>query len=175
VVGLVVERARALCLRGAVDTEPVVKALREATSHARRAALVGVLEGTFVGRALAPIAEPEAALDVDLEESLLEARAEIARGLQAIRVGATLSTFLGFVGAAIELTWIHAGDHGLLALDPSRVTAMGMNGAALSIALGVGGSSFALGSWMTLRGQGRRLAGECERVVDRARPKAPGR
>lgn len=169
-VALVIERLRALCLRGAVDVEPVLQALRAASGIEQRRSLVGSIAGTFVGKAIAPLADPDAALDVDLEESLVDARSEITRNLQAIRVGATLCTFLGFVGAAIELTWIHAGDHGLLGLDPSRVTAAGMNGAALSIALGVGGSSFALGSWMALRGQAKRLAGECERVVDRVRP-----
>ncbi|MDQ3037067.1 MAG: hypothetical protein M3Y87_32030 [Myxococcota bacterium] len=168
---LVVERVRALCFRGPVDVEPVLKAFRASPALEHRRALVEALEGTYVGRAIAPIAgDGDSALDVDVEESLLDARGEIARGLQAIRIGATVSTFLGFVGAAIELTWIHAGDHGLLGLDPSRVTAMGMNAAALSIALGVGGSSFALGSWMTLRAQAKRLVGECERTIDRIRP-----
>jgi hypothetical protein len=166
----VIERLRALCVRGPVDAEAVTKALRAAAGDAQRASVARAIAGTFVGRAIAPLDDPDAVLDVDLEESLLDTRTEITRNLQAIRVGATLCTFLGFVGAAIELTWIHAGDHGLMGLDPSRVTAAGMNGAALSIALGVGGSSFALGSWMTLRAHAKRLAEECERVVDRVRP-----
>lgn len=167
-------QVRALCFRGPVDLEPLLAALRRAAGEGDRRAIAQAIAGTFVGRAIAPItgdpAEREDPLDVALEESLLEARSEIVRGLAALRIGGTLSTFLGFLGAAIALTWIHAGDHGLLGLDPSRVTAVGTNGAALSIALGVGGSSFAIGAWMTLRGQARRLTSECERAVDRVRP-----
>ncbi len=128
------------------------------------------IQETFLGRVLGTFTSSEAAfVDVDLEESLVDARQSIERGLGALRIGANVSTFLGFVGVAIELSWIYAGDHGLLALDPRRIAALGMNGAALSIALGVGGSSFALGSWMALRAQATRLVRECERVADRVR------
>ncbi|AKF06444.1 hypothetical protein [Sandaracinus amylolyticus] len=168
-VALVVERLRALCVSGPVDVDPLVKALRSAPEETRPA-IVDAIAGTFVGRALAPLWRADArSIDVELEESLADARAAITSRLQAIRIGATLSTFLGFVGAAIALSWVHSGDHGLLALDPRRVSAIGLSHAALSIALGVGGSSFALGSWMTLRAHARRLIDECDRAVDRAR------
>jgi hypothetical protein len=107
--------------------------------------------------------------DVALEEGLEDARRGITDRLAWLRIGATVSSFLGMVGAAIELGWVYAGDHGLLGLDPSRVQAIGFGRAALSIALGVGGSSFGLGAWLTLRGFARRLVQDCERAVERLR------
>ena len=155
---------------GPVDVDPVIRALRDAGTLDRRGAVLAAIGRTFVGAVLAPLTSSEAATrDVDLEETLADARAAIVARLQAIRIGGTFSTFLGFVGAAIAFGWVQSGDHGLLALDPRRVSAIGMNGAALSIALGVGGSSFALGSWATLRGHARRLIGECDRPVEPAR------
>lgn len=169
-VALVAERVRALCFVGPVDVEPVLRALGDAKLADRRGAVVAAIGQTFVGAVLRPMTSSEPAMrEVELEEALADAKSAVVARLQAIRVGGTLSTFLGFVGAAIAFGWVQSGDHGLLALDPRRVTAMGMNGAALSIALGVGGSSFALGSWVTLRGHARRLIGECERAVERAR------
>lgn len=169
-VALVAERVRALCFSGPVDVDPVVRALSDAGTLERRGTVLAAIAHTFVGSVLAPITGSEPATrDVDLEEALVDAKAAIVARLQVIRVGGTLSTFLGFVGAAIAFGWVQSGDHGLLALDPRRVSAIGMNGAALSIALGVGGSSFALGSWITLRAHARRLIGECDRAVERAR------
>jgi hypothetical protein len=173
-VTLVIERVRALCFRGPIDPEPVIGILSRTSGREERRTILEAIQETFVGKVLSPFGSPAISVDVDLEESLIEARQAIERGLGALRIGANMSTFFGFVGVAIELSWIYAGDHGLLALDPRRVAAIGMNGAALSIAIGVGGSSFALGSWMALRAQATRLVHECERVVDRARGQLRG-
>lgn len=169
-MALVVERVRTLCFRAPVDPELVMGALPPGATSSDQRRVLDAIRSTLVGQVLAPLESPDvAAVDVALEEALLDVRAVIERGMGALRIGASLSTFLGFAGAAIEMSWIYTGDHGLLGLDPRRVAALGMNGAALSIALGIGGSSFALGSWMALRAQATRLVRECERVVDRAR------
>jgi hypothetical protein len=174
IAGLVLERIRVLCWRGPVDVEPVVSAMRALPREEARRLLVR-LEGTFVARVLWPIVEEAERGDreVALEEALVDAKHAIVDRLAWIRVAGTLSTFLGFVGAAYELGWVYTGDHGLLGLDPARVAAIGMGHAMMSIALGIGGSSFALGSWAALRPRARTLVAECERVVDRLRALGP--
>jgi hypothetical protein len=168
---VVVERVRALFFRGPVDVEPLVRAVEELPRD-RAAALLAELDA-FAARAMAAALEaPDRDREIVREEALADAKEAIQARLQAVRVAATLSSFLGFVGAAIELAWVHSGDHGLLGLDPTRVAALGTSRAAISIALGVAGSSFALGAWMALRKQATRLVGECERAVDRRAPAA---
>ena len=169
IVGLVAERVRALAGRGPADVEPLLRLVRGAPPDQALATLAS-LRGAFVAHAIAPwLAASPADRDVALEEALHEARAAIVARLMAIRIGASVSALLGFVGAAMELAWISSGDHGLLDLDPRRLAAIGASRAALSISLGVGGSTLALGAWMALRKQAARLVRECETAVDRLR------
>ena len=125
----------------------------------------------FVARALAPwVLEAPADRDVATEEALVDAKRAIVGRVQWLRIGGTLASLTGFVGAAIALGSIYYGDHqGLEALDPVRMQRRALAEAAMAIALGMGGSVFALGAWAALRVHARRLVSECDRAVDRLR------
>lgn len=165
--GTVIERVLAIAVHGPIDGDAFVRGLKSAP-EARRRVWVERAGRAFVARACAPYALAGAdERDVELEEALLDAERAVIARLQWIRIGASISTLFGFIGAAIPLGSLHYGEHGLAALDPHRLERAAMAEAAISIALGVGGSSFALGSWLTLRGLARTLISECARAVDR--------
>lgn len=164
---LIAERVWTLCWVGCVDADALLRHLPHRAADALKA-----VPGTFVAQTLQPLLDQTltpSEREVSIEEALIDARNAILVRLMWIRIGATFSTFLGLVGTALYLGWMVAGDHGLLGLDPTRVAARGLNGAAMSLALGVGGSSLGLGTWMALRPYATRLVGECERAADRVR------
>jgi biopolymer transport protein ExbB/TolQ len=166
IAALVVERVRALCVRAPLDVEPFLRAILDLSAEDARD-VVARAEGTLVARTIAPALEsPPGEVDVNLEEGLALARQEATRGLSLLRVAATGSSFLGLVGAAVEIGWIGYGEHGLLGLDPTRLASIGLQNAMMSMALGVGGSSFALGCWHVLRGHARGLVHDCEKAVE---------
>lgn len=185
VVGLVIERLRALCFRGAID------------AAALRRALVRLLRAGRIDRArdLARAARPSlcveplwALLDPELsddermgemDERLMDLEVRATGRLRTLRIAGSIASALGFLGAAIEIHWIFTGDHGLMRLQAGLVESIGMSRAFLSIAIGVATSSFALGSWSVLRkhareavAEGRRLLSSVEDVLERTSSRA---
>ncbi len=161
VVALVVERLRALCFRGAIDAAAIRHALMRLLSanrveDARRLAL-GVRPALAIEPALA-LLDPEIPDDEragEMDERLLELTAEATKRLRALRVLASVASALGFIGAALEIHWVFAGEHGLMRLQAGLVESIGLSRAVLSIAIGIATSSFAFGSWSILRKHAR--------------------
>lgn len=180
VIALVVERLRALCFRGAMDAGALRRALMhllraDRMSDARRLAL-NARPALAIEPALA-LLDPEVPEDERIsamDERLLDLTATVTERLRTLRVLASVASALGFIGAAIEIHWVFAGDHGLLSLKRGYVESLGLSRAFLSIAIGIATSSFALGAWGLLRkvardriGEGRRLLAAVEDAFSR--------
>lgn len=156
-IATAVERTRALCFVGAYD-EPSVAPVLIAMP---RETLERLTESqALVVRALLPalLAEVDER-EIALEESLFDIRREIAFRMMLLRIGATCSSLSGLVGAAIAI--------GAMRLEGGSEQALADG--SLAIALGIGGSSFALGVWMALRTHARARLAECERAAERLR------
>ena len=171
-LGLVVERVRALAFVGALDAvafrAAVVRALRNRDDLAPASALVAAARPSFAADACWPLldlARPESERFADLDDTLFDVRARITRGLRALRIAASMGSLLGFIGAAIEIHWIFNGDHGLLRLQAGLVESIALGHAVLSIALGIGTSALALGSWAVLKDVGKRALSDTHRLV----------
>jgi hypothetical protein len=171
VAGIAFERVQSLCVRGPVDVEPLVRAVRTLTRGDALKLLVR-LEGSFVATVLRVAVEHDAASDreVLVEEALVDAQVSLARRLSVLRIGASVCTLLAFVGVAMALGEVPSG--AVESAPAGTASHPGMADAALSIALGAGGSSFALGIWTSLRATARRLARDCERAADRIRSRS---
>ena len=154
-----------------MDVEPLVRAVRELTTG-DAVKLLARLEGSFVATVLRVAVEHDAASDreVLVEEALVDAQMSIARRLSALRIGASVCTLFAFVGVAVALGEVPSDAAGTA--PGEAASHPGMAEAALSIALGAGGSSFALGIWSSLRATARRLARDCERAADRIRSRS---
>jgi len=121
-----------------------------------------------VARCAWPLCAPglsDADRAVAVDEALFDVTDAATRGMRVLRIGATVASALGFLGAAVQIWWIFNGSHGLAALDAGRVESAGLGRAVLSIALGVAASSFALGSWTVLKKVARARILECRRLV----------
>ena len=154
---LAAERAWALAFVGACDGAALTRMIRRQDTLERAQAACRALAPAHAARvADAWLGALSREGEVEARDVEAQARAAITARLGYLRVGATLSSFLGLVGAANAIFWIHGIDHGLLDLDPTRVTAQGTREAALCIALGIGGSSFALGAVVVLSRSARR-------------------
>lgn len=169
VAARVVEGVRVLCVRGPPAVGSFLRGVRALSREAARE-LVTRAEGTLVARAIgsAFAVLPEEA-DVALEEGFANAETEATERLSILRIAATGSSFLGFVATALAMSGVRSADFGFLALDPAGVWARGMQNAALSIALGAGGASFAFGSWMALRARALQWIRDRERAVEELR------
>lgn len=179
-VALVIERLRALCFRGALDAAAIRKALTRLLAAGRlddaRGLALGARPALAIGPALA-LLDPELPDDERigaLDERLLDLTELSLRRLPTLRVLASVASALGFIGGAIEIHWVFAGEHGLMRLQAGLVESIGLSRAFLSIALGIATSGFALGSWMVLRkhardriADGRRLLGSVEDAFER--------
>jgi hypothetical protein len=105
-----------------------------------------------------------------VEEALVDAQVSIARRLSVLRIGASVCTLFAFVGVAMALGEVPS--HAAASAPAEAASHRGMADAALSIALGAGASSFALGIWSSLRATARGLARDCERAADRIRSRS---
>jgi hypothetical protein len=183
VVALVIERLRALCFRGALDAPAIRKALTGLLAAGRLDDARGLALGARPALAIEPalaLLDPELPDDPDderigaLDERLLDLTELSLKRLPTLRVLASVASALGFIGGAIEIHWVFAGEHGLMRLQAGLVESIGLSRAFLSIALGIATSGFALGSWMVLRkhardriADGRRLLGSVEDAFER--------
>lgn len=100
--------------------------------------------------------------DVELEVAIREQRARLGRGLSGLRVLGAAATAIGFAGALFDIAWV-GQDHGILDLDPTRIARVGLESAALAMALGIGSSGLALSTGMALRARARSLARDLDR------------
>jgi hypothetical protein len=171
VVGLVVARVRALSFRGGIDAAAMRRALvallREGRVDEARRLAVAARPAIAVEPALA-LLEPELPDDERVgvvDERLLDLTAEAWKGLVPLRALASVASALGFIGGAIEIHWVFAGDHGLLRLSAGLVESIGLSRAFLSIALGIATSSFAFGSLVVLRKRARDLVADGRRLL----------
>jgi hypothetical protein len=170
-VALVIERVRALCFRGALDGSAFRRALVGLVRRGRvdRAGeLASAARPAFAARAVWPLLDP--AIDneqrhVEVHDTLMDVENGVGRRLRALRIGATVASLLGFLGAALDIHWVFAGEHGLLPLQAGLVESMGLSRAALSISIGISTSAFAIGVWSLLRHRARELVMEARRVV----------
>jgi hypothetical protein len=171
VVALAIERCRAIFYRQSLEAG----AFRSALARLLRAhryedarAVISAARPAHAAEAVWAMLDPTIAE----EERLIEAGDRIGaaeesatRGLRALRIAASIGSVLGFIGAAIEIRWVFSGDHGLLALQAGLVENIGLGRAALSIAIGVATSTFALGAWGVLRNGARELIADGRRVL----------
>jgi biopolymer transport protein ExbB/TolQ len=174
VAAFVIERVRALFWRAALDAPPfrarLVRLLR-ASDLDRARELVLAARPAHVAEVLWPVLDPgvpEGERHVEAQEALDRAEDRATRGLRALRIAATAASALGFVGAAIEIHWVFAGDHGLRRLQAGLIENIGLSHAVLSIALGIATSSFALGAWSVLRNGARDLVADGRRALSSA-------
>jgi hypothetical protein len=171
VAALVIERVRTLSYRAALDAGPFRRALVRlirAGQLERAEQLVAAARPAWVAETIWPLFDPEHDDDerlVDVDDRLLQLRADAAQGLRTVRIAASIASALGFIGAAIELWWVFHGDHGLLRLEAGLVESIGLNRAVLSIALGMAASSLGLGTFGALRGVARELVADARRLV----------
>lgn len=166
-----VERVRALCFRGALDVPTIRRALVKLLDDDR---LDDAQRLAFATRPALAIEPSLALLDPDvpdderagaMDERLLELQAQATKRLRTLRALASVASALGFIGAAIEIHWVFAGEHGLSRLQAGLVESIGLSRAFLSIALGISTSSLALGSWTVLRKQARQRIVEGRRLL----------
>lgn len=183
VLGLVIERVRALAYRSALDAGPFRRALVQllrAGEHERAAGLVRDARPAWIAECVWPLVDPERSEQdriIDLEDALMDVQGLAARGMRALRISASIGSALGFLGAAISIGWIFVGDHGLMRLQAGLVENIGLGRAVIAIALGISTSSLALGSWTVLKKIAKERIAESRRVVasveEALSPKAP--
>lgn len=112
-------------------------------------------------------AEPDERV-VAADEVLASVRARVVDRLLWLRVMAPAASGLGLAGAAVQAAWARQPP-GLLALDPDRVLGMAASDGALCLALGIAGSTSALGALFFLRGRAKDILVAADRVAQIAR------
>ena len=152
VLAFVVARCRALFYLRALDAAPfraaIVRLLR-ADDVERARDLVTHARPAHAAEVVWPMLDPSIADEerhVETQDRLGQVEDTATFGLRALRVAASAASALGFIGAAIEIRWVFAGDHGLMRLQAGLVENIGLGNAVLSIAIGIATSSFALGA-----------------------------
>lgn len=158
ITALGVVRARDLGARAGLALAPLEKERKRVGSEAWIDALASEGEGAAVAELARAASSPD---ELELEVVIREQKSRLASGLRGLRVLGAASTALGFCGALFHVAWI-SQDHGLLDLDPSRIARVGLSAAALSVALGVGGSGLAVSTLMTLQARARELGAELD-------------
>jgi len=161
IAGLGALRARDLGARAGLALGPLERERQRAGTEAYVDALVAAGEGSVAAELARAASEPD---EMALEVAIREQQRRLARGLRALRVLGAASTALGFCGALFHLAWI-SQDHGLLDLVPQRIAQQGLSSAALSVALGVGGSGLAVSTLLALSARGRQLARDLDAVL----------
>jgi hypothetical protein len=171
VLVFVVERVRALAFRGALDGAAFRRTLLALVREGRMADARDLTRASRPALAVEPVwalFDPAVAEDerpAQVEDRRIETEARVTRGLRFLRIAASIASALGFIGAAVEVHWIFHGEHGLRWLQPGLVESIGLWRAALSIAIGIATSSFALGSWVVLRKIARGLVADGRRIL----------
>ena len=171
-VAIIVARVRALAFVSNIALPALRRAVRglvEAGDWDRAHAILCAAEPAWAARCALALVDPEIDDDdrvMELEDRLMDAKAESVRWLHGLRASATIASALGFLGAAYEIYWVFNGDHGLLALEAGRVENEGLAKAILSIAIGISTSSLALGSWTLLRKAANQRVAQCRRLVE---------
>jgi hypothetical protein len=103
----------------------------------------------------------------ELDEVRAELADRIMARLFAVKVVGRVGTALGFLGAILWLIWMMSGDHGLLALKAGLVEKIAVEGALLSMTLGVATSVFCMAALSILRRAAVALVKDVDRTIDR--------
>lgn len=98
------------------------------------------------------------------EDVLAALRNRVVGRLLWLRVMAPAASGLGLAGAAVQAGWARHPP-GLLALDPERVFGMAATTAAICLALGIAGSTTALGALFFLRRRAQEILVGAERIA----------
>lgn len=171
VVTLAVERCHTLFYRRALDAPRFRHALvrlLDARRFEDARTLVFAARPAHTAEVVWTALDPSVAEEerhIEAQTRLGAAEDRVIRGLRVLRIGASIGSVLGFIGAAIEIRWVFAGEHGLLGLQAGLVENIGLGRAALSIALGIATSAFALGTWGILRSGARELIADGRRAL----------
>ncbi|MFK7990750.1 MAG: hypothetical protein AB8I08_32315 [Sandaracinaceae bacterium] len=183
-VGLRVFR---LSFAASLDAGPFRRALVELVRndrHEQAKELVRAAMPSLAAQPLWPLFDPDAEDDERVllaQEALMGVESIVVRGMRPLRIGASVASALGFLGAAFQIWWIFNGEHGLESLIAGRVENQGFQAAVLSVAIGIATSSFALGSWTVLKtvakerlAEARRMLPSVEEAFERAATKDAG-
>lgn len=171
VLALVIERVRALCYVGAIDAAALRRALSSlllAGEHDRAATLAVAARPALAVEPTLALLDPAVPNDDrlgQLDERLLDLKQRATERLRTLRILATIGSAIGFLGAAIEIHWVFAGDHGLLGLQAGLVESIGLSRAFLSIALGIATSSIAIGTYTVVASRGRAIVADGRRLL----------
>lgn len=154
-------------LDGAAFRRAFVRSLRDGGIEAGERLAERAAPAWLASLALAMLRHPEDATQraFEAEEAFMDLQDAALSGMRLLRLGASIASALGFIGAAIEIRWIFTAEHGLMALQAGLVESVGVSAAALSIAIGVGTSSFALGAWFALKPYAKELIADARRLL----------
>lgn len=160
IVLLAIRRARDLGGSAGMSADGVLAAMKRDRERA-----IDAVAAHGEASVLAELARAASTDDeIDLEVAIREQRSRLGAGLRALRVLGGASSALGFAGALFDIAWV-GQDHGILDLDPTRIARIGIESAALAMALGIGGSALALSALMMLRDRARSLSRDLERFA----------
>lgn len=164
---VVARRARDVLFVLALAREP------SASLGRRSAAAITALGETGGSAAAAELARAIVGAEPDdraiiVEDALAGLRERVVSRLLWLRVMAPAATGLGLVGAAVQASWAQHPP-GLLALDPDRVLGVAATEGATCLALGIAGSTTALGALFFLRSRAREILVGAERVAQLGR------
>jgi hypothetical protein len=148
---------------------------RNAVQVALRAGVAGIVrlgeEGetsavAMLARAMSTAEPGEHAIAI--EDALALLREQLTQRLLWLRVMAPAASGLGLAGAAAQASWAR-NPPGLLALDPDRVLGMAVSDGATCLALGIAGSTTALGALFFLRRRALTILEDAHRLAERGR------
>jgi hypothetical protein len=119
-----------------------------------------------IGEAARAIADAEPAeRAITADDAVDRLRERVVARLLWLRVMAPAASGLGLAGAAVQASWAQSPP-GILALDPDRVLGIAASAGATCLALGIAGSTTALGALFFLRRRAGEVLAATERVAD---------
>lgn len=148
VIFVVAKRVRVLWFDAALEAKPIQKAVdamaRAGDFDGLKALAARLPQRSWIARVLTPATQAAPALEaveVAVDEALVELKEAATDGLAALRVLTSLATTGGLLGAVLELSKGATPDHSLAALEaglPQRIAfANAMNSMALGIATAI--------------------------------------
>lgn len=153
-----------------LDHVPVARAVgRMPERLARLADEQGAIAG--LARAIRDLA-PDEDRSAAVREAVDDLRARVANRLSLLRILGPAASFVGLAGAAAQMSWLQA-DHGVLDLDPDRVLRMAVQAGSVCMALGIAGSTTAIGALFFFRPRARAIREAVDRFADQLTAAAP--
>jgi hypothetical protein len=146
------------------------------TDHVRVARVTGRDEGRVsrladerfalsgVARSVRDLAPDEDRAAV-IRETVDDLRAHVSNRLALLRLLGPAASCVGLAGAAAQMSWMRS-DHGVLDLDPDRVLWMAVSAGTVCMALGIAGSTTAIGALFFFRPRARTILQAVDRFAD---------